>query len=532
MKLKIGAKIGLGYGVMLVLILVLATYSFISTKSLGDNLGGVDYATQNLVMEQQIEIEFYQAVSAMRGYIAYGRDTFFATYTEKMTSALELENQLLGMTEGQARNDVQRLIQATETYHRALTDQLAPAVGRQFQAQAAGDMALADLEAAEVLRIAGEYVPVTQDITDILQGLTAANKEIVSQTMADANGAAAGISRTSVILGVVALVLGIALTVFLTRSLRNPILVMVGGAELYAQGDFRNRIDVNTSDEVGDLARSLNTMADELGKLISKVIENAQTVAAHSEELAASGEEVSATVEEVASTTNQVAAIAAKSVDNANTAASESEKVGLVAQEGNETVKQTVEKINSISDSTAAVGDAVKSLGNLSTQIGNITNVITGIAEQTNLLALNAAIEAARAGEQGRGFAVVAEEVRKLAEQSAGAAKEITQLITQIQSGVDVAVKSMEHGAVEVNQGVKLASEAGVALDNITRAIHDSITLVRDIASGSEQTSEGTQQLSAANEQVTSTIQQISSASQELARIAGDLQVAVDKFKV
>ena len=532
MRLKIGAKIGLGYGVMLVLILVLATYSYLSINTLGRDLAGVDHATQSLVTEQQIEIEFYQAVSAMRGYIAYGRDTFYETYYDKMSKAIELEYQLLGMTEGQTRNEVQQLIQATETYHKALTDQLAPAVKRMFQAKMAGNLALVDMEAAEVQRIAGEYVTVTQEITSILQTLTAKDKEVMSTTMAEANNVAAGISRTSVILGVISLVLGIALSIFLTRSLRTPIVAMVGGAELFAQGDFRNRIDVKTSDEVGDLARSLNTMADELGKLVSKVIENAQTVAAHSEELAASGEEVSATVEEVASTTNQVAAIAAKSVDNANTAASESEKVGMVAREGNETVKQTVEKINSISESTAAVGDAVKNLGDLSTQIGNITNVITGIAEQTNLLALNAAIEAARAGEQGRGFAVVAEEVRKLAEQSAGAAKEITQLITLIQSGVDVAVRSMEHGAEEVNQGVKLASRAGVALDNINLAIQDSISLVRDIATGSEQTSEGTQQLSAANEQVTSTIQQISSASQELARIAGDLQVAVEKFKV
>lgn len=532
MKLKIGAKIGLGYGVMLVLILVLATYSFISTKTLGNNLDRVDHATQNLVMEQQVQIEFHQAVAAIRAFIAYGRDAHYETYMERMTAALELENQLLGMTEGESRNEVQRLIQATETYHRGVSGELASAVKRQYQAQAAGNMALAAEESAEVQRIAGEYVPIAQEITGILVALANKNKENLITTMADANSVAAGISKTSVILGVIALILGIALSLFLTRSLRNPIVVMVGGAQLFAQGDFRNRIEIKSSDEVGDLATSLNTMADELSKLISRVIENAQTVAAHSEELAASGEEVSATVEEVASTTNQVAAIAAKSVENANTAASESERVGTVARESNETVKQTVEKINSISDSTSVVGNAVKNLGDLSTQIGNITNVITGIAEQTNLLALNAAIEAARAGEQGRGFAVVAEEVRKLAEQSAGAAKEITQLITQIQSGVDVAVRSMEHGTEEVKQGVKLAYQAGEALNNINLAIQDSISLVRNIAIGSEQTSEGTQQLSAANEQVSSTIQQISSASQELARIAGDLQVAVERFKV
>lgn len=333
-------------------------------------------------------------------------------------------------------------------------------------------------------------------------------------------------------IGIISVILGILLAGLVSHKLTGSVKTLVEKANSIAKGDLTQRAEISSKDEIGELANSLNTMADELGSLIKRVIENSQTVAAHSEELAASGEEVSATVEEVASTTSEVAAIAAKSLENAHTATNETEKVSTVALDGNEKVKKTVEKINAIVKSNAAVGEAVNNLGELSTQIGNITNVITGIAEQTNLLALNAAIEAARAGEQGRGFAVVAEEVRKLAEQSAGAAKEISKLITQIQTGVDVAVQSMEQGVKDVEDGVRLASEAGVALDDITNAVRDSISLVKDIAAGSEQTSEGTQQLSAANQQVTSTIQQISAAAQELARIAGELQTAVDRFKV
>ena len=120
----------------------------------------------------------------------------------------------------------------------------------------------------------------------------------------------------------------------------------------------------------------------------------------------------------------------------------------------------TLDKMNYISQSMTKVNDSIQGLGELSTKIGNITDVITGIVDQTNLLALNAAIEAARAGDQGRGFAVVAEEVRKLAEQSAEAAKEIGQMITQIQSGVDVAIKSMDQSSIEVGEGVQLASRS------------------------------------------------------------------------
>lgn len=340
------------------------------------------------------------------------------------------------------------------------------------------------------------------------------------------------IRNGAITIGLVLTILGFIFASLLSHKLTVAIKELVEKTQKIAEGDLTQRINVKSKDEIGELAITLNSMAESLRNLVTRIMENAQTVAAHSQELAASGEEVSATIEEVASTTNEVAAIAAKSMENANTAVKESETVGLVAKEGNEKVKHTVAKINAISVSTDEVGKAVKNLGELSMKIGSITNVITGIADQTNLLALNAAIEAARAGDQGRGFAVVAEEVRKLAVQSANAAREIGQLINQIQSGVDVAVRSMEQGAVDVGEGVKLTSEAGVALDNITRAIYDSIALVKDIAAGSEQTSDGTQQLSAANEQVTSTIQQISSASQELARIASELQIAVEKFKV
>jgi methyl-accepting chemotaxis protein len=127
---------------------------------------------------------------------------------------------------------------------------------------------------------------------------------------------------------------------------------------------------------------------------------------------------------------------------------------------------------------------------------------------------------------------VVAEEVRQLAEQSAGAAREIGQLINQIRSGVDTAIKSMEQGVDDVSEGVHLASEAGVALDGIIQAINQNIALIEDITLGARQTSTGTQQLMASNEQVTSTIQQVAGATQELSDIAGKLQMAVDRFKV
>ncbi len=125
---------------------------------------------------------------------------------------------------------------------------------------------------------------------------------------------------------------------------------------------------------------------------------------------------------------------------------------------------------------------------------------------------------------------MVAEEVRKLAEESGSAAKEIGQLIAQIQSGVDTAVWSMGRGAAEVAEGVQLASEAGAALESIIEAVKQNIALIEEITRGARQTSEGTQVLSASNEQVTSTIQQVAMATQELSDIANKLQKSVSRF--
>ncbi|MEG6616993.1 methyl-accepting chemotaxis protein [Peptococcaceae bacterium 1198_IL3148] len=337
----------------------------------------------------------------------------------------------------------------------------------------------------------------------------------------------------AVVAGVVMLLIGSFILMYFTkRIIIYPLKSLVEGVNNYAQGDFSQRINIKSADEIGELSSCLNNMSAQLGTLIKDVIDNSQSVAAHSEELAASSEEISASMEEVASTTSDVAATADKDYQDAQAAVAEAQNVAQVAQNGNDTVKQTVEKIYSIAGNTKEVGTAVKNLGELSNKIGNITTVINGIAEQTNLLALNAAIEAARAGESGKGFAVVAEEVRKLAEQSANATDEITVLIKQVQSGVEKAHSAMEQSVVEVEAGVQLAKKSGQALEDINGAIFNTIELIEKIAEDVKQTSGGMEQVASSNEQVTSTIQQMTAAAQELAEIANGLQTAVEQFKI
>ncbi|MFA6902259.1 MAG: methyl-accepting chemotaxis protein [Gallionellaceae bacterium] len=179
------------------------------------------------------------------------------------------------------------------------------------------------------------------------------------------------------------------------------------------------------------------------------------------------------------------------------------------------------------------------SLGHRSDQIGQIVNVIKDIAEQTNLLALNAAIEAARAGEQGRGFAVVADEVRKLAERTATATAEISQMISAIQSETVNAVTTMEKGSAEVNDGVALVNQAGQSLQNINSSVKRVVQMIEQISDATRSQSEATNEITQRVEHIaemakenTSSVDETTQASRDLQKLSADLQQVVSRFKL
>lgn len=175
---------------------------------------------------------------------------------------------------------------------------------------------------------------------------------------------------------------------------------------------------------------------------------------------------------------------------------------------------------------------AIDGLSEKSKEINQIVELITGVAEQTNLLALNAAIEAARAGEQGRGFAVVAEEVRKLAEQSAGASNQIKNLITAIQAESQRAVESMAEGGKDVEEGSRVVQEVGDLLNRIIASVQGLSSQIQAVASATEQMSSGVQSVAASTEEQTATIEEVSASADSLAQLAEDLSRLIGKFKV
>lgn len=367
----------------------------------------------------------------------------------------------------------------------------------------------------------------------------------------------------------------IILTVLLAKSAVKPVILLNEAASRIAAGDLReNSFNIKSQNEIGQLAKSFGTMRAELNLLVRHVSSSTGQLVATSEEFVSSAEQSAQAANQVASIIGEVAAGAEKQLKvvddtssivgqmsasiqqiaaNANSVAGTSAKSADEAREGSKAVEQAIMQMEHIEDTVVRSSQMVAKLGERSKEIGQIVDTISGIAGQTNLLALNAAIEAARAGEQGRGFAVVAEEVRKLAEQSQDAAKQIAGLIGEIQQDTNNAVIAMNEGTKEVRVGAEVVNDAEqtfkrifASFNEVTNQIKEISAAIQQMASGSQQivaavrdinvickeTAGQSQTVSAATEEQSATMEEIAVSSQSLARMAEELTAVVSKFKI
>jgi methyl-accepting chemotaxis protein len=239
--------------------------------------------------------------------------------------------------------------------------------------------------------------------------------------------------------------------------------------------------------------------------------------------MAAGVQEQTSQASEVASAVEEMTKTIVENSQNASRTAETAKVARQAAEDGGNIVRSTVEGMNRIAAVVNQSAETVRTLGKSSDQIGEIIGVIDDIADQTNLLALNAAIEAARAGEQGRGFAVVADEVRKLAERTTKATKEIAGMIKNIQTETGDAVTAMEEGTKEVERGKELADQAGNSLKNIVAVSQTVGDMVLQIAAASEEQSSASEQISKNVDAISSVTSQTAQGTQQIARAADDL---------
>ncbi len=312
------------------------------------------------------------------------------------------------------------------------------------------------------------------------------------------------------------------------------------------EGDLSRRLDTNRKDEIGEVSKGFNIFVDRLADVLSKVVEMTQRVGFSAMQLSATAEEISKgtqnqnmQVTQVASAIEEMGATVVEVAKNASQAAEFAKRASEMAINGGNIVDRTVEGMRDIAKSVEESAGTIEELGKSSDQIGEIITVINDIADQTNLLALNAAIEAARAGEHGKGFAVVADEVRKLAERTTKATKEIREKIELIQERTAGAVEAMNSGRKDVETGVGLASEAGVSLRAIVDMVKSVSDMIQQIAAAQEQQSAAAGEVSANMENIATvskeasvSVLETSNAAGELSKIASELQAVTGQFKL
>ena len=329
--------------------------------------------------------------------------------------------------------------------------------------------------------------------------------------------------------------------------LRDCVQAMLVDMDKFSNGDLTVRLQCEKHDElITKLFTGFNNTVLKIKDTISKVSEAVQAAASAANQISSSAEEMAAGAQEQSSQTAEVAAAVeqmtktiVETTRNTENVSLASKQAGKTANEGGAVVNKTIEGMNRIEEVVRRSAETVQELGKSSDQIGDIAQVIDDIADQTNLLALNAAIEAARAGEQGRGFAVVADEVRKLAERTTKATKEIAEMIKRIQSDTYGAVDSMAKGKEEVEQGKQFALKAGDSLKEIINGANSVVDLVVQVAAASEEQSSTAEEISKNIEAINNVIhesaqgiQQIAMASEDLSKLTNNLQNIVSQFKI
>ncbi len=562
MKGSIGQKIITAFIIVSILFGVASGFSYYSLKQVDESYSSlIDGAEELRAYALRIEGNVNRQGGNIRGYLLNGDEEMVDTFYAANEEINRFIDESLALVEQQNSIETLELLRQQNIQY---LDR-ANVVINQYNL---------DPDTA-VLAANATVIPIGRDMRDEAAAFVQVIEEYLQTTQAEVTAQTNQSIMISTIISAVALIIAIAFGIVISINVSRPLKEMTSVAEQVADGDLTVYIkEPKGKDEIAKLAQAFIVMKDNLRSLIEQISNNSNQVAASSEELSASAEQTSRATEQTAGAiediskgsdqqtraANESARTLAEMTDGVKAIAASSSTIETLsseslsdANEGGSLVRETVTRMNSIDQSVQDTDRAIQLLSNRATEIGSILDVIHSIADQTNLLALNAAIEAARAGEHGKGFAVVADEVRKLAEQSAGSTLKINDLIAEMQKETENSVEMMGLVKTEVSSGLETATETRQRFDSIISSIQEMTSQIetmnrtaQTIAEKSEEvtktvvsmtsiaknTSEHTMSVGAAAEETLASMEEVTSSANALTGMAEELQDLIKKFRV
>jgi len=541
-NLKLKLKLLIAFGLCALITVVVAALGQFGIAKLYGQMQ--DIVSNNLVSIQQTDLIKANA-------IATNRDFFKAVVLTAGNASTDDINAVI-----QYYHDNQSEAKASfKTYRATPLEPDERAAGDDFERDwpayiAAMDSGFAALTRGDVglaRKIANESItPEYKKVIGEIKIMTESNARQANETAQAAASTNIQVTWILIVGCLIAVVCAIALGMIVTTMITRPIYRSVKGADLIAKGDLTHPIEVQGTDETGQLLQSLSDMQSNIKGTVQQIANASDQLASAAEELTAVTETSTRglvtqndEIQQAATAVNEMTAAVEEVARNAASTSQISNQTAEDASKGQKQVQQAVTAINTVTEEITESTQRVEALAGQIHDITKVLEVIRGIAEQTNLLALNAAIEAARAGEQGRGFAVVADEVRALAHRTQSSTGEIEAMIDRVRNGADEAVKAMGKSRTLVQSTQALATEAGLALERISEGVNQINERNLVIASAAEEQAQVAREVDRnlvsiqdLSTQTAAGANQTSASSHELSRLAISFNTLVGRFKL